>query len=303
MTASVAAALTALGVQPQFVPAPDWPGSLSGLDGPGLYAWWVDASGAEELSAGLGLTVSVGRIYVGQAGAGSSVAHIPSKSTLRSRIASNHLAGKVRSSTLRRTLASVLLAPQELVLDGPRRLEAESEKKLTNWMRSHLSIAVYRVDSGADLAELEKGVVEALQPPLNVEHMPPGERRARLLELRAIVLHGINDLWVAPNPALTDWRDILAEYGLAFDGYRYATAVRRRECVAVADEVWQRFEEERRFSSSFADLRCALFWLQRCVHNAEQSPGWMPSAELESSVHRLYTAIQEAWRREHGAEA
>lgn len=302
MTASVAGALVALDAQPQFVRACDWPGSLSGLDGPGLYAWWIDASGAEELSAGLGFTVSVGRIYLGQAGAGSSVAHISSKSTLRSRIARNHLAGKVRSSTLRSTLAAVLFAPQELVLDGPRRLEAESEKKLTSWMRSHLSIAVYGVDSGADLAALEKGVVQALLPPLNVEHIPRGERR-RLLELRAIVLHGIDDLWVTPNPALTDWRDILVEYGLAFDGYRYAAAVRRRECAAVAEEVWQRLEKEQRFSSSFADLRCALFWLQRCVHNAEQSPGWMPNEELESSVHQLYEAIQEAWLRERGIGA
>jgi hypothetical protein len=76
------------------------------------------------------------------------------------------------------------------------------------------------------------------------------------------------------------------------------STVRRRECVEVADEVWRRFEEERRFTSSFADLRCALFWMQRWVHSAEQSPGWESSPELEDRVHRLYAAIQEAWQRE-----
>ena len=37
----------------------------------------------------------------------------------------------------------------------------------------YLLVAVHGVDSGEHLAELEKGVVEALQPSLNVEHMPP----------------------------------------------------------------------------------------------------------------------------------
>jgi len=58
----------------------------------------------------------------------------------------------------------------------------------------YLSVAVHGVDSGEHLAELEKGVVEALPPPLNIEHMPPNELRRRLRGLRAIVLHGIDDL-------------------------------------------------------------------------------------------------------------
>jgi len=300
---SVASALTALDVQPQCVRAVDWPGSLTDLDGPGLYAWWVDAAGARDLSAGLGLALPPGRIYVGQAGAASSVAHIPSMSTLRSRIWRNHLGGKIRSSTLRRTLASILLEPLALVLVGPKRLEAASEVKLSEWLRRHLSIAVFGVSSGESLAELEKRVVEALQPPLNVEHMPRGELRARLLALRAIVIHGIDDLWLAPDPSLSEWRRILLDYGLAFDGYRYARLVLGRACGEVADGVWRRFEEQGQFASSFAELRCALFWLQRCVHNDEQTPGWAPNAELETNVHRLYGAIQEAWHRERGAEA
>jgi hypothetical protein len=103
--------------------------------------------------------------------------------------------------------------------------------------------------------------------------------------------------------ALSEWRRILLDYGLAFDGYRYARLVLGRACGEVADGVWRRFEEQGQFASSFAELRCALFWLQRCVHNDEQTPGWAPNAELETNVHRLYGAIQEAWHRERGAEA
>jgi len=55
---------------------------------------------------------------------------------------------------------------------------------------------VHGADSGEHLAELEKHVVEALQPPLNVEHMPPNELRRRLRGLRVIVIHGGDDLWV-----------------------------------------------------------------------------------------------------------
>lgn len=88
---------------------------------------------------------------------------------------------------------------------------------------------------------------------------------------------------------------------VAFDGYRYAKLVRRCECAEVADEVWRRFEEEGRFASAFADLRCALFWLQRCVHSNEQTCDWAPSAELVASAYRLYEAIQETWQREWGA--
>jgi len=172
-------------------------------------------------------------------------------------------------------------------------------RELRQWMRGQLCVAMDRMDAGEHVAELEAHVVEVLLPALDVEHMPPGQLRRRLLELHAIVVHGIDDLWVTPDPSLTSWREILAEYGQAFDGHRYAKLVRRRECDEVAEEVWRRFEEEQRFTSSFADLRCALFWLQRWVRNAEQEAGWQPNVELEDRVQRLYAAIQEAWRLEH----
>jgi len=290
-------ALIALGEHPRCISAAAWPGVLPGLDRPGLYAWWVDAAGASDLSHGLGLELPVGRIYVGQAGASSSHAGIPSASTLRTRIGNDHLGAKVGKSTLRRALASILLSPLSLVVVGRKRLDPRSEARLTAWMQGHLSIAVHGVDSGEHLVSLEEQAVKALQPPLNVEHMPPSPMRRRLQELRAVVLHGIDDLWVAPDPELTDWRSILGEYGQAFDGYGYAKLVRHCECAEVADEVWRRREEEGRFASPFGDLRCALFWLQRCVHSAEQTPGWRPDGELERRVRLLYGAVLSAWQQ------
>lgn len=67
--AEVAAALAALGDGSIRVPVRAWPGALGGLDHPGLYAWWVDSSGAGMLSAGFDAEVATGRIYAGQAGA------------------------------------------------------------------------------------------------------------------------------------------------------------------------------------------------------------------------------------------
>lgn len=111
------------------------------------------------------------------------------------------------------------------------------------------------------------------------------------------MVHGIDDLWIAPDPALRDWRRILGEYGQDFDGYRYARLVRRRECSEVADDVWRLHSEQGRFGGSYGDLRCALFWLQRCVHAAEQSPGWQPDAELERRVQVLYSNILDEWQK------
>jgi hypothetical protein len=63
------AALYALEQRPDHLRADNWPGALKGLDSSGLYSWWVDKPGAQELSSGLGLQVEACRIYVGQTGA------------------------------------------------------------------------------------------------------------------------------------------------------------------------------------------------------------------------------------------
>ena len=102
------AAMRALDQAPVLTPARDWPdGLLHGLDGPGLYSWWVDKSGALDLSRGLGCQVLPGRIYAGQTGATKWPSGTVGRATLRSRISSQHLRGRIRGSTFRLTLASV----------------------------------------------------------------------------------------------------------------------------------------------------------------------------------------------------
>ena len=198
----------------------------------------------------------------------------------------------MRSSTLRCTLAGILAGPLGLAIAEPRRLQPASEARLSEWMGAELSIAAWPTSPGVPLGAVEKQVVQTLRPPLNRGHLPPDGMRERLRERRAVVTHGIDDLWVAPDPGLTGWRQILAEYGQAFDGYRYARLVRRCECPELADEVWRLRAEKGQFCSDFADLRCALFWLQRCVRNAEQSPGWSADEGLERHVMELFDGVR-----------
>jgi Family of unknown function (DUF6884) len=48
-----------------------------GLNAPGLYSWWVDAAGADELTTGLGQPLNSGLIYAGLAGATAGQAADP----------------------------------------------------------------------------------------------------------------------------------------------------------------------------------------------------------------------------------
>lgn len=164
------AALTAPG---RRRPAADWR-SLEGLDAPGLYAWFVDPSGASELSDELAETVEPGLIYGGQAGAGSSLA------TLRSRIGGNHIGGNIYGSTFRLTLASALIATLGLEPVGGRRMTAASEARLSTWMLEHLSLAINHFEERLALAAHESEVLTLLDPPLNLSKVGPTSVRATL---------------------------------------------------------------------------------------------------------------------------
>lgn len=69
------------------------------------------------------------------------------------------------------------------------------------------------------------------------------------------------------------------------------------------DEILRLLNSQNEAAPTFGDLRCALFWPQRCVHRAEQSPGWEPGVELEADAHRLYAAIKLMRRRTWGVAA
>ncbi len=164
------AAIRDLDSAPTRIAARDWPGTLQGLDQPGLYAWWVDAAGARDLSLGLGHRVKPGRIYAGQTGATKWPSGTKGRATLRSRIGGNHLHGRIRGSTFRRTLASALKGRLGLVSQS-RNLSNVSEQRLSDWMRAHLLIAVHPFSDRDALGDLEDRVLAKLDPPLNLDGM------------------------------------------------------------------------------------------------------------------------------------
>ncbi len=180
----IAAAVAALGSCATRVPARSWPGGLTSLDHPGLYAWWVDLPGAAMLSAGLGVEVAAGRVYAGQAGATAWPSGTRRVATVRSRIGGNHIRGSVRGSTFRLTLAAVLRGPLELQVAGPRKLGSGSEQRLTTWILTHLEVAVHPFPDADRLGDLERSVLSLLDPPMNLEGMPLTSLRTKLSALR-----------------------------------------------------------------------------------------------------------------------
>jgi hypothetical protein len=154
------------------------------LDHAGLYSWWGDEEGLAVLSSPFAIALPP-LIYAGQAGATSTRSRAERVATLRSRIGSNHLNGNVESSTFRKTLTAILLKPLDLRLARPGRLEPDSNKRVSAWMRCHLRIAIVPFDDRAELARLERAVLARLDPPFNLDGMPASPTRARLSDLRS----------------------------------------------------------------------------------------------------------------------
>ncbi len=147
---------------------------------PGLYALYGDQRAWSEL----GLSASAGHhpLYVGKA-----------EKSLNSRDVRTHFAaGKTGSSTVRRSLASLLRerlslvpVPRNLVKpDGSANfaLEATSESRLSDWMSQRLSLAIWTAPHGAVLDDVETVIVRHLRPPLNLDKV--GEPRQRLRAAR-----------------------------------------------------------------------------------------------------------------------
>ena len=178
-------ALDDLDASPILVPASEWPAGAEGLDRPGLFAFWVDEAGAADLSRGLDLPLEAGRIWVGQAGATRWPSGRANSDTLGERIARTHLMGRVRSSSIRLTLAGILFAQLDLVVQASALLQASAEQELSDWMSAHLSIAVHPHDDRDTLAGLEQAVAQRLEPPLNIEdYLPATSARQSVIALR-----------------------------------------------------------------------------------------------------------------------
>jgi hypothetical protein len=142
----------------------------------GMYSWWVDADGASDLSAGLGLTLVPGLVYAGQAGATRWPSGSSSGNTLWSRLAGMHATGNVKSSTFRRTLHAVLT---------PSPGRPPDEAHLSRWMAAHLRVVTVPWTDADTLAGLELAVLARLDPPLNLAGMRPTPLRDRLKRLRS----------------------------------------------------------------------------------------------------------------------
>jgi hypothetical protein len=151
------------------------------VDKPGLYSWWVDQAGAEDLSRGLGLIVEYGLIYAGLAGATRWPSGKRSNNTLWSRVMTMHLGGNHDSSTFRLTLGAILAqAAGAAYID---------EMRLTQWMKNHLRIVTIPFEDNDVLGRLERDVLVQLDPPLNLQGMQPTPVRRRLKELRRAIMN------------------------------------------------------------------------------------------------------------------
>jgi hypothetical protein len=118
--------------------------------------------------------------------------------TLGGGIGGNHLRGTVLGSTFRRTLAAALRRSLGLEIAAPGRLTREAEQELTKWMLAHLEVAVHPFAEADALGDLEHRVLGVLDPPLNLDGMPPTPLRAALARLRRELTLG--DVPPPPRP-------------------------------------------------------------------------------------------------------
>jgi hypothetical protein len=142
---------------------------------PGMYSWWIDDAGADDLTRGLGHRIQPGLIYAGLAGATRS-GGAASSNTLWGRIATMHLGKRHEFSTLRRSLGSILAESH-----GQPTID---EKQLTRWMHAHLRVIPIPIADVDTLDRLESEILTELDPPLNLAKVPKTPLRQQLSVLR-----------------------------------------------------------------------------------------------------------------------
>ncbi len=168
------------------VPVRSFPKGLTGVHSPGLYAWWTDSQGAEELAEAFKQPLPL-LIYAGQAGATRWPSGQRSSATLESRIRSNHLNGRISGSTFRFTLAALLRETHDLSAEAAGRLTRASRDTLDIWIRSHLMVAVFPHSNRDNLLDLEEAALNRLDPPLNLDGRPATHVRDTIRDLRRVL--------------------------------------------------------------------------------------------------------------------
>ncbi|MEQ6900329.1 GIY-YIG nuclease family protein [Nocardioides sp. YIM 152588] len=163
---------------------------------PGLYAFYGDERAWAEL--GLSPVFDGQPLYIGKA-----------EKSLNGRDVGTHFStGKTGSSTVRRSLAALLVDRLGLVAvprnrlrpDGSANyaLDPESDVRLTAWMEDRLTLATWQKPTDVVLGDVETAVLVSLRPPLNLDKV--GEPRERLREARRALAEA-SRVWAADTSA------------------------------------------------------------------------------------------------------
>jgi hypothetical protein len=151
---------------------------------PGIYAFYYE--GQSQIYNGIAFR-SGGLLYIGK-----------TESSQKSRDANTHFkSGKTGSSTVRRSLGAVLR--QSLGLNpiprnatdyskgrfSPYKFDVESEVRLTQWMKAHVSMSFFEFNASPDQIDaLETELINKLEPALNIEKNQWGLYREKMQKLR-----------------------------------------------------------------------------------------------------------------------
>jgi hypothetical protein len=147
---------------------------------PGFYAWWGSTEALPGVAAPPHPSEPVGLLHVGIAPMSAA-----SRSTLHSRVLGNHLTGNIGSSTLRLSLAALLI--DELGLSAVARstkvmLSPTDNGRLSEWQRDHLRLTwCVCPEPWASRDE----VIDRLAPPLNLDGSDAHSHDATLKAARA----------------------------------------------------------------------------------------------------------------------
>ncbi|MDE0777070.1 MAG: hypothetical protein OSB43_12410 [Nocardioides sp.] len=150
---------------------------------PGLYAFYGDAQAWSALD--LSPAFDEQPLYVGKA-----------EKSLNGRDVGTHFStGKTGSSTVRRSLAALLVEALDLVAvprnvsrpDGSANysLEPAGDERLSRWMEERLELATWVKPEDVVLNDVETEVLLRLRPPLNLDKV--GEPRERLRRARSVL--------------------------------------------------------------------------------------------------------------------
>lgn len=164
-------------------PPASFPTDPSSASHAGLYSWWADDTARSIIAAQLGVPIPR-LIYAGQAGATRWPSGTKSNATLASRVRTNHISGNASSSTFRLTISAILLEPLGLVVAKPGRLERDDNRRVSDWIKEHLRVAIVPYHDRDSLGRIESEVLDLLDPPLNLEGRPPTDSRTLLSSLR-----------------------------------------------------------------------------------------------------------------------